>query len=112
VQTRINEIPTVSIVLCRRVKESEATFIDGSPGKLGKDIFHFPTAQAIHRNIVKVPEYCLDHIDSRTIFSEYVYEKHSLGTVMNDGSVEVPGVKNGTKLFYSDSLGLVINKES
>ncbi len=61
---------------------------------------------------MKVPEYCLDHIDSRTIFSEYVYEKHSLGTVMNDGSVEVPGVKNGTKLFYSDSLGLVINKES
>jgi CRISPR-associated endonuclease/helicase Cas3 len=110
VQTRINEMPTVSVVLCQSVKKSEATFIDGSTGKLDKDTFYFPTAQAIHRNIVKVPEYCFEHVDLKSVLAEYVYEQHSVGIVMGDGSVEINGHRNGIKLFYSDTQGLVIKK--
>jgi CRISPR-associated endonuclease/helicase Cas3 len=110
VQTRINEMPTVSMVLCRSLKKLEATFIDGSSGKLGGDTFQFATAQAIHKNLVKVPEYCFDRVDSDSAFADYLYGKQSIGIVAENGTVEVKGLKNSTILFYSDKLGLVIEE--
>jgi CRISPR-associated endonuclease/helicase Cas3 len=110
VQTRVNEMPTVSLVLCRSIKKLEATFIDNSHGELGGDSFHFPTAQAIHKNIVKVPEYCFERVDPNSVFAEYVHEKHATAIVMENGSVEAEGVRNGIKLFYSDRLGLIIEE--
>jgi CRISPR-associated endonuclease/helicase Cas3 len=112
VQTRINEMPTVSMVLCRSLKKLEAMFIDGSSGKLGRDTFHFATAQAIHKNLVKVPEYCFDHVDSDSTFADYLYGKQSIGIVVENGTVEVKGLKSSTRLFYSDKLGLVIEELS
>jgi CRISPR-associated endonuclease/helicase Cas3 len=109
-QTRINEMPTVSLVLCRSIKKSEATFIDDSHAKLGGDTFHFSTAQAIHKNIVKAPEYCFDHVGSKSVFAEYVHEKHSAGIVMENGSVEIEGLKSDIKLFYSERFGLIVEK--
>ena len=55
VQTRLNELPTLSLVLCRRLSKTDAEFIDGSQAVLGGEEFRLATAQAIHRNLVKLP---------------------------------------------------------
>jgi CRISPR-associated endonuclease/helicase Cas3 len=112
VQTRLNEMPTVSVVLCRSINKQEAVFIDGTSGKLGGDMFRFSTAQAIHKNLVKVPEYCFDNIKSCPAFADYLYGEQGVGIVAERGPVEVKGIKSGTRLYYSDELGLVIEKSS
>jgi hypothetical protein len=62
--------------------------------------------------LVKVPEYCFDHIESCPAFVDYLYGKQSVGIVTKSGAIEVKRLKNGTRLFYSDELGLVIEKSS
>jgi CRISPR-associated endonuclease/helicase Cas3 len=112
VQTRINEMPTIPLVLCQSITDCEAVFIDDSRGRLGGDQYRLATAQATHKNLVKVPEYCFDHIDSCTAFADYLYGKQSVGIVAKSGAIETRGLKRGTRLFYSDELGLVIEKLS
>jgi CRISPR-associated endonuclease/helicase Cas3 len=112
VQTRLNEVPTVALVLCREVTAQEAVFINQSKGLLGKGEYRLATAQAIHKNLVKVPEYCFDHIEACPAFVDYLHGKQSIGIVAEDGAVAVQGLKKGTRLLYSDDLGLVIEKTS
>ena len=112
VQTRLNEVSTISIVLCRSINKQEAVFIDDSSANLSGNDFRLPTAQAIHKNLVKVPKYCFDYIESCPAFADYLYGEQSVGIVAESGTVEVKGLKSGTRLFYSDELGLVIEKIS
>lgn len=111
-QTRINEIETISLVLCRSINKQEAVFIDDSSANLSGDEFRLATAQAIHKNMVKVPKYCFDYIESCAPFTDYLYGEQSVGIVVDSGAVTVKGVKSGTRLFYSDEQGLVIEKIS
>lgn len=112
VQTRLNEVSTISLVLCRNINKQEAVFIDDSSARLSGDDFRLPTAQAIHKNLVKVPKYCFDYIESCAAFTDYLYGEQNVGIVAKSGTVEVKELKSGTRLFYSDELGLVIEKIS
>ncbi len=112
VQTRLNEIPTIALALCREFTTREVVFIDQSRCLLGSDQYRLATAQAIHKNLVKVPEYCFDYIETCPAFADYLHGKQCIGIVTEGGAVEVKGLKNGTRLFYSDDLGLVIEKTS
>jgi CRISPR-associated endonuclease/helicase Cas3 len=112
VQTRINEMPTISLVLCHSITTREALFIDNSQGRLGDDQYRLATAQAIHKNLVKVPEYCFDHIESCPGFVDYLHGKQSVGIVAKSEAIQVKGLKNGIRLLYSDELGLVVEKSS
>ena len=112
VQTRINEMPTIALVLCRTTTDHEAVFIDQSRGLLGSDLYRLATAQAIHKNLVKVPKYCFDNTEPCSAFADYLYGEQSIGIVMESGEVRVKGLKKGMRLFYSDELGLVIEKSS
>ena len=129
VQTRLNETPTVLVVLCRSINKQEAVFMDDTSEKLGEEEFRLSTAQAIHRNLVRVPRYCFDHVESCPAFTykkknnlksrnrpdhveHYIHGEQSVGIVAESGVVKVKGLENGTWLFYSDKLGLVIEKSS
>lgn len=112
VQTRLNEIPTFSLVLCRTLTDHEAVFIDQSRGHLGNDQYRLAAAQAIHKNLVRVPRYYFDYIELCPAFTNYLYGEQSVGIVAESGAVEVKGLKDGTLLFYSDELGLIIKKSS
>ncbi len=112
VQTRLNEVPTIALVLCRTLTEHEIIFIDQSKGIFGDDQYRLSTAQAIHKNLVKVPDYCFDQIEIFEAFSEYLFGSQSIGIVSEDGSIEVKGLKDGIKLNYSNEFGLVIDKSS
>jgi CRISPR-associated endonuclease/helicase Cas3 len=112
-QTRINEIQTVSLVLCRSINKEKAVFIDDISSQLCDDTFRLPVAQAIHKNLVKVPEYCFDkdRIDPCSAFADHLSGLQSAGIVADNGAVDVKGLKNGIRFFYSDELGLVIEKK-
>ncbi len=112
VQTRLNEMPTFSLVLCRTLTDHEAVFIDQSRGHLGNDQYRLATAQAIHKNLVRVPRHYFDYIELCPAFTNYLYGEQSIGIVAESGAVEVKGLKDGTLLFYSDELGLIIKKSS
>jgi CRISPR-associated endonuclease/helicase Cas3 len=112
VQTRLNEVPTFALVLCRKLTDHEAVFIDRSIGRLGSDEYRLATAQAIHKNLVRVPRHYFDYVESCPAFTDYLYGAQSIGIVAESGAVEVTGLKNGTQLFYSDELGLAIEKTS
>jgi CRISPR-associated endonuclease/helicase Cas3 len=110
VQTRINDLPTIPLILCLSLNKQEAVFIDQSKSILGDDQYRHATKQAIHKNTVKVPEYCFEQIKICPAFNDYLFGKQTLGIVTESGMVNVTGLKNGTRLFYSDDLGLVIEK--
>lgn len=110
VQTRLNEVPTLALVLCRKLTAQEAVFIDQSKGLLGNERYRLATAQAIHKNLVKVPESCFDHIEPCPAFADYLHGKQCLGIVAEGGAVAVQGLKRGTRLSFSEDLGLVIEK--
>jgi CRISPR-associated endonuclease/helicase Cas3 len=112
VQTRLNEIPTFELILCRKLTDQEAVFVDQSRARLGSSQYHLTIAQAIHKNMVKVPAYCFDYIQLCPAFSDYLKGKQCIGIVAENGAVEVKGLKSGTRFVYSDDLGLVIEKTS
>lgn len=110
VQTRLNEMPTVSVVLCRSINEEEAVFIDGTTGRLGGDVFRLNTAQAIHKNLVRVPQYCFENAKKCPAFTDYLFGMQSVGIVVDGGTLKITGLKDGIRFVYSDELGLVIEK--
>lgn len=109
-QTRLNEMPTVALVLCRQNTRQAAIFIDQSEGRFGNDQYRLTTAQAIHKNLVKVPRYCFDRIEVCVDFADYLHGEQCAGTVAEDGAVSVQGLKKGIRFLYSDERGLVIEK--
>ena len=113
IQTRLNEMPTVPVILCRALDHSEVTFIDDTKESIAGDAFRLSTAQAIHRNLVKVPRYCFDgKIAECTVFSRYLHGLQTVGIVMENGAIKTSGLKEGIRLVYNDELGLVIDKLS
>ena len=109
-QTRLNEMPTLPLVLCRAIDDGEVTFLDESRSPAVPRSYRFETAKAIHLNLVKVPKYCFAGFRSQDPFPDYIHEKHALGRIGEDGTVQVAGLKDSIRLSYSDRLGLVIDR--
>jgi CRISPR-associated endonuclease/helicase Cas3 len=110
VQTRLNEMPTIAMILCRSMTGHEAQFVDDTTAVVAGDDFVFATAKAIHRNLVKVPEYCFSHVVSCAALEKYLFGSQCVGIVDAQGRVTVDGLKDKYRLHYSDELGLFIEK--
>ncbi|MBA3028749.1 MAG: CRISPR-associated helicase Cas3' [Desulfobacteraceae bacterium] len=112
VQTRINEIPNDPLILCRAFSDKEACFLDNSMGRWDNDEYRLPTARAIHKNMVKIPDYCFTRMDTFPFLSDYLGSKHVVGLVNEVGDVKIKGSLNRKyRLSYSAELGLVIHNE-
>jgi CRISPR-associated endonuclease/helicase Cas3 len=112
VQTRLNEILTLSLVLCRRISKTAAEFIDGSGAVLGGDEFRLATAQAIHRNLVRVPVRHFAQMQEYPGIARYLRGPQSIGVVDRDGTIKVEGLQNGVRLCWSNELGIIITNTS
>lgn len=111
VQTRLNEMPMLSLVLCRSFSETKVEFIDGTSVILGGKEFLLATAQGIHRNLVKVPERHFSKIVVEPAISRYLRGAHCVGLVGDNGSVSVKGLKEGALFRWGNETGLVIEIE-
>jgi CRISPR-associated endonuclease/helicase Cas3 len=112
VQTRLNEMPTVAMILCRSMADREVEFVDGTTAVLAGDEFVFATAKAIHRNLVKVPEYSFSRVISCDALEKYMFGSQCGGIVDAQGNVKVDGLKDKYRLHFTDELGLFIEKLS
>lgn len=110
VQTRLNEMPTVSMILCRKITKEMAEFIDGSVTELVSDTYTFATARTIHKNLVKVPLHHFVKFQPCPAMEEYLYDNQCIGIVGDDGTVEVSGLKSGIQFRYFADMGLFIDK--
>ncbi len=112
VQTRLNDIPTVSLVLCKSLNSRQAVFLDGSQESVGGTDFRMRTAQAIHRNLVRVPKYRFEQVRECKSFGEYLHGEQALGIVNDDGIVQTDGLVDGIQLQWDIDLGLVVKDSS
>ncbi|MEW6440775.1 MAG: CRISPR-associated helicase Cas3' [bacterium] len=112
VQTRVNEMPTLALVLCRSLGRNEAEFLDHSQGRIGENSYHFATAQAIHRNLVRIPRYCFDQLAGCPMFAEYLQGDQCAGIVAENGTVDAEGLRKDVRLEYAHALGLVIEEQA
>lgn len=111
VQTRLNELPTVVLVLCRRVDVSDVDFLDGSRDRLAKDEFRLGVAQKIHKNLVRVPRHLFDSVKGFAAFEPYLHGEFAMGLV--DGEqIQVDGLRKGVQLRWSLEHGVSIEKDS
>lgn len=110
VQTRLNEIPSLSLVLCRRLSRKDAEFIDHSNAVFNGEEFRLATAQAIHRNLVKIPVYHFLEMKEHPGVARYLRGAQSVGLVDDDGIVLADGLKSGVTLCWSNDLGISVQK--
>jgi len=108
-QTRLNELPTTSLILFTEYSTGHSLCVDGSTAQLNGD-FNFETARMLHRNLVKTPLHHFEPLPDKRPLGEYFYEAHVVGIVSADGRVQVSGLKYGISLLYTEELGLVVNK--
>lgn len=110
VQTRINELPHLSLVLCCSLSETKVKFIDETSCTLGGEEFELATAQGIHRNLVKIPDYHFEKSEANPSIARYLRGRQCVGLVQSNGTVSVRGLKNGIVLRWDNQMGLVIKK--
>jgi len=111
-QTRLNEMPTVQLVLCRSIAGHDVEFLD-LPGmvQVPTDRFHLGSAKAIHRNVVKVPRHHFARVVPCTVFEASLLGEQTVGQVV-DGQIQVDGLKQGVSLRWSSAEGVVVMKNS
>lgn len=111
VQTRLNEMPTVQLVLCTLVDGSRYEFLDGASQVFEKEAFQLASAQALHKNMVKVPRHLFDTVAATALLESYLHGEFTVG-VVGRGEIEVHGLRKGVRLRWSLEEGVIIEKDS
>jgi CRISPR-associated endonuclease/helicase Cas3 len=111
VQTRLDDQPAISIVLCRSVDASHVIFLDGSTETVATEGFQLPLAQKIHKNVVRVPLHLFDTVKPVPAFDRYLHGTQTLGLV-EEQAIQVEGLKDGIRLRWSTEVGVSIEKDS
>ncbi len=112
VQTRLNEVPTRAFVLCRSVTKTDVEFLDGSRGDFREDDFRLAVAQAIHRNLVRIPSRFLLDTDPHAGVARYLRGPQAIGVADSTGTISSIGLKDSVRLRWCNDLGLVIENTS
>lgn len=108
VQTRLNEVPTLSLVLCRNISKSEAAFLDDTRADFRGDAFRLAAAQAIHRNVVRVPARSFRQTAEHPGIARYLRGNQCVGLVEADGTIKAEGWEGDGLLHWSADLGIVM----
>lgn len=113
VQTRINDMPTVMVVLCTENNGNRFIFIDGTNEVVEESTYSLSVARAINKNLVKIPKYCFyENYPLSTAFTNYLYGDQALGIVAVDAKVTIEGVKEMYSILYTNEFGLKIKQVS
>ena len=113
VNTRLNERPTVSLVLAHGVTANEAMLLDDSRVTKEEGRFDLETARALNRNAVRVPRSALveqGKLPEHPLPEKYVSGEACWAIVGEDGTIEVPGMVTKKGLRYTDETGVEIIK--
>lgn len=113
VQTRLNPVPTISLVLAKDRRERQVVLLNGDLAQLEGDEFSISTARALHRNLVRVPKNrAFAAFQATEETARYVRGEHALATVDASGVVSVPGLRADVRLLWDPDYGLEIRREA
>lgn len=118
VQTRWNSYPTVAVLPVRMITAGDAKagatleLLSGDSCTVVTGAFDFAAARAIHRNLVRVPRWCVaGHLKPGTVpvwLQEYVAGE-SLLCRISDGALRVVPGDEDSGLTYREDLGVGIS---
>lgn len=115
VQTRWNSCPTVAVLLVREVRTwdtrtgANLKLLNGDECELRSHKFLFPTARAIHRNLVNVPCWSVaNHLGSTPDWLRQYVAGGTLPCKLCEGRLLVLPSGDDSGLTYRDDLGVVI----
>lgn len=112
VQTRLNSVPTVSLILAKERCGNSIKLLNGDRIHMKGDEFDITNARALHRNLVRVPK--------RKVFAafqtaretaNYVRGEQALAVIDVSGLVSVPGLRPDVRLQWDRDYGLKIVRD-
>ena len=110
IQTRLNNVPTVSLVLARQVSKSEALLLDESLAAWGSSQFNLELARTLNRNLVRVlrPSVATESVRLQCdpVLENYIQGECLWGIVGNDGIINVPNIHTQKILRYTREKGV------
>lgn len=111
VQTRVNEVKHVQLILAIERKGKQLALLNGEQANLSDDKFRLDTARALHRNLVKIPKLEFAVFRSEDNTSRYVKGEQAIALVQPDGNVNIVGLKDGRSLHWHIDCGVEIRRE-
>ena len=117
VQTRLNERPTVSLILSLNENSKAVELLNGTMAKFINDRFDLPSARNLHRNLVRIPAWIFT--DKGPEFHEkickYIFGISTIGFVQNQNNskIAVANLKPEITLQWDKFLGIqILNSET
>lgn len=111
IQTRVNERPTVQLILATVLAGKIITLLNGEQASLADDLFRLDSAKALHKNMVRVPKSIFS--SSKVICQKskrYVKGEQTIALINVNGTVDVEGLKSDYKLHWHNDRGLEIRR--
>ncbi len=111
IQTRVNERPTVQLILTTALAGKIITLLNGAQASLADDLFRLDSAKALHKNMVRVPKSIFN--SSKVIRQKtkrYVKGEQTIALINVNGTVDVEGLKSDYKLHWHNGRGLEIRR--
>ena len=108
VQTRLNEMPVVSLILAKCFDGRSIKLINGDGCRLEGDEFRINDARALHRNLVRVPKWVFELFHRTEATARYVRGDQAIAVVEDDGLIKISGLKQGTRITWENVYGIEI----
>jgi CRISPR-associated endonuclease/helicase Cas3 len=105
VQTRLNEQPTAQVILCKSFIGNKISFINGETVSLTKE-FSLSIKRSIFNNLVRVPKYLFNKVESPLILDQYLYGDFCIGKVSSTNIIDIIGLFANKQISYSDEYGI------
>ncbi len=106
--TRIMSLKTRSLVLIREITKDRLVLLNGETTPSVFSRFSINDARAIHRNIVKVHDWPFSGQPETSPFDNYVKETHQSALILEDGSLQIDGLKEGFTYHWHEELGVYL----
>ena len=107
IQTRLNEVPTVPLILCRQDKNDKVILLNFDEIVIEKNRFDLACAKSLHKNIVKMPYKYFNNCSPPDLrFRDYLSGAYFLGTVGDNNTIHIDGLKSGTTLQWNNDEGV------
>jgi len=112
--TRLNQCPTLPLILATHVGNDTLTLLDNSEIKVQSQYFSYDTAKALHRNIVKAPawffghkEHCLNHLprDVGAMLRLHIKGRVEFG-ILDGTAIRADSIDTSTLLDFHENIGL------
>jgi CRISPR-associated endonuclease/helicase Cas3 len=108
VQTRLNDVPMVSLILSRHCDKKKLVLINSESCWLDSEDFDLNAARSLHRNLVRVPKWVFNKFRYSKKTERYVRGDQAIALLGNNNFIEINGLKRDVKLSWDNNYGIEI----